>query len=218
GRWLGAALLAAYAVAYAAYLNAMIGPQSIPALVRLAGSLFGRAPLFLFGIAAAWLYDGAGERLRARMAASRLLAAGGGDVALAIVLTALGLLLGWASLGGVLQTEQLPVQAWHLLEGALWTAVVLLVLLAPLRTKPLFCNGATRALGVVSYSVYVVHFPLVMLALAHLRRAHFGSFIRWTPETFVAAAVITTACLTLSTLTYYTIERPFLVRKSKLKI
>ncbi len=212
GRWAAVALAASWAAAYLVFLLGV--PDHHRMLVSL--SLFGRAPLFLFGIAAAAVYLTAGGRIRERAGATPWLRHGGADLLLLAVLVALGLLLRWLVEVGYMRAEGTGLHVWHVAEGGLWTAVLLLVLLAPLRAKPLLCNRASATLGVLSYSVYMWHLPLATFGLRWMRSpAH--PLVQWHADTALAGAVIVLACLALSAVTYRFIERPFLARKARIE-
>src|SRR5262245_18781866 len=207
-------LLAAYGGAYAAVASGWLVPRLEPWF--RAQSLLGRGPLFLLGILAAWLWSRHGEALRGRLAATRWLAIGGADVLLFAVVAALGCLLQWATFRGFMALEVTPEHVWHLLEGVAWTAVLLMVLLLPLRARALVSNPVLARLGVLSYSIYVLHRPVLEYTLSLWRR-----LLPQTPLGWDALAgswfVLTTAlCLGLASLTYRLIERPFLVRKERL--
>ena len=152
-RWVTLALLAGYAATYLAVATGLVLPGIEPWL--RAQSVVGRGPLFLCGILAAWFYRRHGDALRARLAASRPLAAGGADMILAVVFVALALLLRWVNRSGFFPIEQTRWYVWHVPEGVLWTAVVLIVLPAPLRLKAVLSNRGLAWLGVLSYSIYL---------------------------------------------------------------
>ena len=90
------------------------------------------------------------------------------------------------------------------------------------RLKPLLVNRAWAFVGLISYSLYLVHMPVVF----YLRRftirdwpwifpSNQGTWF-WTREALVAASLIVAAAVVLSTTTYFTIERPMLRLKSRL--
>jgi len=106
-------------------------------------------------------------------------------------------------------------QHWHASTGMLWAGVLLLVLLFPLRTKVLFSNPILGQLGVLSYSIYMVHAPLIFLGLTGARRTWPGVFDGWTPRSAALIALLVLAAIGVSALSYRLIERPFLVRKSR---
>jgi peptidoglycan/LPS O-acetylase OafA/YrhL len=208
GRLGGVALGAAWAAGYVVFLLGV--PDHHRLLVSL--SLFGRAPLFLLGIAAAALYLVAGDRIRERAGETPWLRRGGADLVLLGVLLVLGFLLRWLVHTGYMTADASGRHVWHVAEGSLWTTALLIVLLAPLRTKGLLCNRVFATLGVLSYSIYMWHVPLTAVGVRTMRNpAH--PLASWTP---IAGTAIALACLALSSVTYRVIERPFLVRKARL--
>jgi peptidoglycan/LPS O-acetylase OafA/YrhL len=94
--------------------------------------------------------------------------------------------------------------------------IVLLVVLAPLRTKPLICNRVLGRIGVLSYSIYLLHVPLLMFGFGWFRQTGVVPTQGWSGPTIGVTLLLAVACLALATLTYTTIERPFLVRKARL--
>ena len=106
--------------------------------------------------------------------------------------------------------------AWHIVEGALWATVLLLVLLAPLRGKALLCNRAWATIGLLSYSIYLLHLPLLARLLAALNHWLPGRFMGWHRATVLAVPFLSAACIAAAALTYRFIERPFLRRKRRL--
>jgi peptidoglycan/LPS O-acetylase OafA/YrhL len=207
------ALLAGYAIAYLAIATGLVLPGLEPWL--RAQSVVGRGPLFLCGILAAWFYRRHGDAVRTRLAASRPLAAGGADLILAVVFVALAFLLRWVNRSGFFPIEQTQWYVWHVPEGVLWTAVVLLLLLAPLRLKAVFSNRVLALLGVLSYSIYLLHQPLLYFSVGLARRA-FPAMTAWGPSAVLWFTAMTAICVGLASLTYRWIERPFLIRKARI--
>jgi peptidoglycan/LPS O-acetylase OafA/YrhL len=68
---------------------------------------------------------------------------------------------------------------------------------------------------VLSYSIYLIHAPFVLLSLGAIRRAFPGWFDAWSAPTAAVILVLTAGCVALATATYGLIERPFLVRKER---
>ena len=91
------------------------------------------------------------------------------------------------------------------------TVVVLLAVIAPLRLRALFTTRVMTRLGVLSYSIYLIHWPLLIwgggLVLSPLALATGGSAL---PEMYLLAGL----SVGLSAVTYRLIERPFLLRKA----
>jgi len=214
GGALGLALLAAVVVVHGLFLAGVIGARSQAGQVQLADSIIGRAPQFLIGGAAAWLY----LRTRGALpAAPTWWRNGGADLALFGALTALALELEWVMAGGLEHFVTVPFQAWHILEALLWATVLLLVLVAPLRTKRVWANPVLEWLGLLSYSIYMWHLPIAWHVVIGLRHSGVPVPAGWSALGLVAALLIASLCLGLSMLTYRFIERPFLVRKASLR-
>ncbi len=212
-RWLAGALLIGWAIAYVTWMARLWSPATIVGYLRLNASLFGRAPFFLCGMAAAYAYARHGAAITARLAASPLARRGGADCALLTVGLALAALLRWALPLGRVAAR--PLLAWHAVEALLWTAVVLLVLVAPLRMRPLLRHRALIRLGVLSYSLYILHIPVIAPALARLRgTVPLGG---WNRYSLAVAGGLWLVCIACSAITYRLIERPFLTRKDRVR-
>lgn len=210
GRWLLAGLLVAFTVSYVQ----MTGRGFYIFSSNAYTSLYGRLPVFVFGAVAAWIYDRHGESIRRFFAQRSAWRSGGADVLLVAVLVALGMLLQHVAYLGYFVAEA-SWHAWHVAEGLLWAMAVLLVLLAPLRIGSLFDAALLKWIGVLSFSLYLVHLPIIH----YLREALRGRFPRvyegWNPVSFAFVALCIGTALALSTLTYRFIERPFLARKAR---
>lgn len=210
------AALALWAVTYTAFvLQRLPVFHTVHAELRFGLSIIGRAPMFLTGIAAAWLYLHHGDALRRRLANSPVARGGGADVLLLVVLLALGFLLRWLVWVGAGTARQPAFHVRHFIEAPLWGAVVLLLLLAPLRLRAVFSNRFLNRLGVLSYSVYVLHTPVIEFSLRFLRQRD-RSLVGWNLRTALVAPLLCVLCFALAELTYRGIERPFLVRKQRL--
>ncbi len=213
GRKIGAAALVLYLLALALYETRWFGVKTVFGDLTIASSLFGRGPLFLWGIAAAATYLHFGPRLRRRLARIRWLTLGGGDVLLAAVVAMMGLILQWRVAVGPNTTNYPPRHAYHLVEGALWALIVLMVLVMPLKLKSMIHNRVLKHFGVISYSMYMVHVPIILTGFTWLRAGGDKRFLGWQLESVVAAVVLCLATYGVSLLTYRYIESPFLRRK-----
>ncbi len=213
GRIIGSAVLLAWAIAYAV-VTTDDSLLSAGTRFRLNLSLPGRAPAFLFGIAGAWVVLHHGERIRVAMQKQAWLRNGGADLLLLASLCVLGLLLQKVTARGFISAE-ITMSAWHLAESLLWTTVLMLVVLAPLRTRAVISNRLMGILGLLSYSLYLIHEPILFLGLGPLvgRGIPLDIDLNLRIVAFGAAFIL---CISMSALTYRVIERPFLVRKAKI--
>jgi peptidoglycan/LPS O-acetylase OafA/YrhL len=217
GRMAGAALLALYALVYASIVTGRVSMQTIDGELALLNSVLGRGPLFLWGIAAAFLYHTRGDEIRERLARIRWLSAGGADVLLVFALLALAIFLQWVCSIGPTRQMGAADQPWHIVEGGLWAVFLLLLLLFPLRAKWVVCNAAMARLGILSYSIYLVHVPVIRYGLSGARHLlPSWGLVGWHATTGVVVLVLLATCYGIATLTYRYIERPFLARKARL--
>jgi peptidoglycan/LPS O-acetylase OafA/YrhL len=138
---------------------------------------------------------------------------GPADLALIAALCGLGIILRWSLTSGVLRDSP-PFAAWHLPEGLIWMTVLLMLLIAPLRLKPLLNNRVLSGLGVLSYSIYMVHVPLIATAFIILRGTQ-PVLVGWSVRTGALAVALSALCLAVSWASYRLIERPFLTRKAR---
>ena len=215
GTAIGIAFLGIYAVAYTAFSRQIIALASFGAQLRLQATLFGRAPLFLCGILAAVVYRGFGDSIRAALARSAWMRNGSSDILLGGVLFAFGSYLRWETTLGA--ARQAPWFQWlDFVSGAAWSIVLLALLLAPLRLKTMLVNPVMIRLGVLSYSIYLIHLPLMEHVMPFVRETLGVRVLRWEPRAIVPFACVTVLCLGMSMLTYRLIERPFLARKRRL--
>ena len=210
GRLIGLVALLAWAAAYTGVLAHVID-LSLDTRLALAISLPGRPPAFLAGIFAAWVVLRRGDRIRALAERSAFWRNGGSDLVLISVLWTLGLVLRAVTRMGFFPAEN-NWHVWHLAESVSWTLVVLIASLAPLRVRALVSNRALAGIGVLSYSLYLVHGPVLSFFLRPMQATLREDTTLWAGATVVGFA----ACLALSAATYRWIERPFLVRKARI--
>ncbi|MFN8542803.1 MAG: acyltransferase family protein [Candidatus Binatia bacterium] len=217
GRMLGAILLAAVVVAYGLYVTGTVTVPTLEGEWLLGASVLGRGPVFGAGIAAAWLHRRHGERIRACAERVDGRVPWMGELLLLGLLGALGVLLRWMIQLGFLRQGLPPMVAWHVPEGIVWALVLLVVLLAPLRVRWLLCARPLRALGEISYSVFLIHVGVLWAAVRGSQLAVPGRLTGWNAAAFGVVAAATVVCLGLSTLTYRVVEQPFLRRKARFR-
>jgi peptidoglycan/LPS O-acetylase OafA/YrhL len=215
GRRAGALFLLTYGCLYFGVVLGPLRGDDPAAHQTLMLSAFGRGPAFLAGIGAAWLYQRFGSRVQRACAASRWIERGAGDALVLAVLLGLGLLFREVTRLGFFPAEH-GWHVWHVAESGLWAAVTLLVSLVPFRLRPLFTNRALAAIGVVSYSFFLWHYPVLHFLLGGLRSLS-PSVAAGDPFAGIFAVLLVFGlCLALSGLTYRFIERPFLLRKARI--
>lgn len=172
--------------------------------LRFGLSILGRAPVFLAGIAAAWVYVRHGETLQRRLSAIPPLKYLGADLVALSVLVLLAYGLRWTV--SIEPLRRAPAyEPWHVVEALLWAAVILLMLTAPLRLKPLLSNSVLNRLGTLSYSIYLLHVPLFAFALRFLR-GRLDSLVGWNARTAIVAALLCAVCIALAEVTYRCVE------------
>lgn len=208
GRWMCLALVVSYLALYVRTVSGSLSPA-------LWSNLWGHGPAFLIGIGAAWIYERHGAQIRERCARSRVLRWGGSDVALIALALCIGFLLRRVTFMGFYAAEW-TWHEWHVAEAFLWGSILLLTLVAPLRLGMLLTNRLMGTVGVLSYSIYLVHLPILAFVLDRYGFVAPGAHRGWTPA-FLGTVV---ACLALvmlvSSLTYFLIERPLLKRKAQI--
>lgn len=169
-------------------------------------SVFGRGLAFILGCGSAWLYSHARVRrcLEDNVLVNSIFITG---------LLALLMLLGWYGEAGQ-QQARIAFPLFHNLEALLWAVIVLCLLSSRLFAKRLWVNPLMNHFGKISYSLYLVHVPILFYFLYPVRVATSDRGL-----TFLSADVITPVALSLvvswvaAMLCHYLIERPFLQLK-----
>jgi peptidoglycan/LPS O-acetylase OafA/YrhL len=215
GRGIAVAAGVLYAAAYIAFACGRLHLATLPGNNRLVHSFIGRLPLFAYGILAAGVYERYGDIFR-RWAARTPWMRWGGDVVCIAALVLLGSLLRQVVYVNYFELET-HYPEWHLLEGACWTTVLLLLVLAPLRLKSLLSNRVLATLGTLSYSIYLVHVPVLTFGLAAIRARWTFAAAGWDAPAFAAVALLLACVGAISAATYHVIERPMLERKARLR-
>jgi len=113
--------------------------------------------------------------------------------------------------GGWPQESALRI-VWGTVEAALWAAF-LVAYLGFARLVPARASRLIASVGIVSYSIYLLHFVVIYLITVK------GWYLAWVGRP-VIDALLTTALvalpvtLALSALSYHVVERPFLALRS----
>jgi peptidoglycan/LPS O-acetylase OafA/YrhL len=204
---LGAAV--GYGAAYVALAAGYPWPTTVESRTFLAHSAFGQGPLFCFGWLAAGIHRRFGPRLREAAWARRGIA----DGLVLIALLGIALLLRWTLMAG--QFRDLTTELiWHVPEGLLW-AIVLLLVLTPLRLEPLFRNRGLAWVGTISYALYLIHVPVIAALGGAVRSVAPGALVGWSWLTALLVAALTVVCAAIAWGAHVLIERPFLRRKAR---
>jgi len=205
-----------YLALYALFLLQLLQAPTVDANLFLLDSVFGRGWLFLSGIVGGHVWWFHGKQLRDRLARVRPLALGGSDALLLAILAVLSALLQWVAWIGPVAAQNRPNHVWHVAEGALWAGVLLVLLLFPLRGKALLVNPLMRSAGLVSYSLFLIHVPVVTIVLHQLQEARPGQYRTWDASSLLVCGGLFAVCIALSALSYRFVERPFLRLKARL--
>jgi peptidoglycan/LPS O-acetylase OafA/YrhL len=203
-----------------AYLNFALNvwhPDNLESRLILGHSLFGRGVVFLLGISASGIYLLHGDRIRSWLTSVPLARSGLADLVLFGLLIGLDqLLLHYLGKVGYFRAE-IKHHYYHIFEGLILSVFILCILLAPLRLKRLFCNKPLSYLGVISYSIYLVHYPVIYYGYNFLK-THISNAAQTSITASVALAfTLSLITIALSSLTYNFIEKPFLKRKESFK-
>ena len=92
-----------------------------------------------------------------------------------------------------------------ILVGLGFTGLIAACLAAQEKGRSLRLLTLLGPLGGMSYTLYVIHFPLLVLAGGILMRSRGGPL----PETFLWAGLAVVGCLVLAWLLHFVVERPF---------
>lgn len=160
-------------------------------------SLFGQLPAFLTGLGIAVAYHRFGRPVTVGYLTEHVCAAG-----LLVLLS--WLLLPMASVNSIAYMWQAP---WHVLvEALVWGALVWMMLGRSPGCSGLLDNPLTRYLGRISFSLYLVHMPVLQLVLS------LNSALGFWSDLLLASALSVAAALLL----YQLVEKPSLALKKHL--
>lgn len=166
-------------------------------------SVFGRGLAFLMGCGAAWLYH---QRFVRQLLGRRILL----NSTFMLVLAGLLGLLAWYGEVGQLQAR-IDFPLFHNLEALLWAVLLLCLLSAGLLAKGVWVNPLMDHLGKISYSLYLVHVPILFYFLYPLRAS--VRVYEQAPQSteLISAVLLSLGCSwTAAMLCHYCIEAPFL--------
>lgn len=168
-------------------------------------------PVFVIGGMLAWIHSNYRSTITNYASNSRFLSNGGSDLIFFAILLALGVqLLKVARLGGF--GAYINFYDHIAIEAALWALLIAALLYLPLKTKFIWSNPVLAFFGVISYSLYLVHFPVLFFGLQLA-----GKYQASLPDISkpVLSALLLIIATGLSLLTYLLIEKPALNLKQK---
>lgn len=176
---------------------------------KLMGMLPGRWLNFFAGGVGAMLYVNYQGTMKKFWSSVPLL----GDMALLLVLLALAIVLRKSAMMGIFASE-VNFAERHALEGFLWGGVILISVTADnLLLKKVPTLGFFSFIGVLAYSIYLFHSPILFYTLKATKRQlpdYLASY-----ETVIGMGLFILLALVISIITYLLLERPFLLYKRK---
>ncbi len=184
---------------------------------NLKDNIIGRWPCFLSGILLAWFNIGHGSSLRKLTSGAVCKKVFLGDILMVAIIGALIFI-------AVKITHTMGVMVAHVgwfqhyaIEAFLWACFLFVLTNFDLRCRRLFVNPIMDVLGVLSYSMYLLH-PYLLnknIIAPLLSNPNFFMSIDIRGYKYIALFFILTFVFSL--MTYLLIERPFLILKSRLR-
>lgn len=184
----------------------------------LSHTALGRGPSFLAGILAAVVYDRWGADVRDWGARHGRVARLGGDVLMLGAVLAVGKLLQWRVTTSTYLDSETAWPLWRIPESLLWAAVMLVLVVVPMHVKPLFANRLWARLGVLSYSIYLIHTPVLLYGRATTNAWFPDTLQGWNPGSATAVGIMAAFTLWLAVRTHSGIEVPFMRRKARVPV
>lgn len=205
-RWLLLPLLIFGLHAYYTITRSELGAFYFLSAVR--DSILTLWPTFLFGAILAKVHTDFGKHIKDTLHRHSILKRGGADLIIALLICALSFVLYRVSLIGHAKAHTQYFD--HvIIEAFIWTLFIGAILYLPARTKAFFSNPILVFVGLISYSLYLLHAPVIFFSLKILNNIS---------QTFTLTEKLTIgviASVAISTLAYYLIEKPALSFKHK---
>lgn len=168
-------------------------------------SLFGRLPAFAIGIAGAFIYHHYSHKKMHLDNSIRWMC----SLGVIILLVCLGQLLQHSAQLGDFQAER----TWHMrhsYEALCWIGILLLLTMSSPWGKTLLINKFNALMGKISYSIYLIHVPVMYYIIAPIKQSIGEQSYAAAPEAYAAIVAAFVASVAASFLCYQLIELPFL--------
>jgi peptidoglycan/LPS O-acetylase OafA/YrhL len=210
GRAAFAAILLAWSYFY--YQHSIAQPGNIlqPYYSLTTLSIFARLPAFILGMAGCYLFLTYRERLQIW---NKLITVRLGGLGIIIALTLLlGLVLQHSSSMGGLKAERI----WHIkhiYEALCWLGILLATLLTNPIGKGLLINTFNGVIGKLSYSLYLIHVPVLFFVIHPLRTEMGAEAFIDSPYLYLLSITGCILSVLASYVSYRYIELPFLKLK-----
>jgi peptidoglycan/LPS O-acetylase OafA/YrhL len=141
-----------------------------------------------------------------------------GDVLILAAVLAIGALLQWRVTTAAYNDFEAAWPVWRISESLLWATVMLLLITVPMHLKPLFANRVWARLGVLSYSIYLIHEPLLHYGREAMIAWYPDTLPGWGPGSAAAVSIIAALSLWLAERTHRWIEVPFMRQKVRVPV
>lgn len=210
-KWL---LVPIFLFAFICYMQITSSPRTQYFFIRSArDSILALWPTFLCGAILAAIHTRFGNRIKLFCHECRSMRNGGADLTLSMLIFIMAIVL--------LKTAKLSVFVAYLehfghvaIEALLWTMIIAAVLYLPGFIRTLLINKFFTFLGILSYSLYLLHFPVMFFGEKYLRKIPYVATNLSTIEIIIICLV---GGIILSMVTYYVIEKPMLNIKERVK-
>ncbi len=169
-------------------------------------------PAFFCGGLLAWTHNKYAATIKAYFSSSRFFSGGGADLLFYVIVFILAAeLFNVAHFGPMI--AYLDHYDHFTIDAALWALIIAGILYLPLKTKWIVVNPLFTGFGVISYSLYLLHFPVLFFGLRFFSN-HQCSML--CSSKLMSTAILLGLAVGLSILTYNLVEKPILNLKSKL--
>jgi peptidoglycan/LPS O-acetylase OafA/YrhL len=163
-------------------------------------TIVGRIDQFLIGMMAAYLFKDGGLRFKMP-----------GTVLIGFVVAIVGSLFALNKLGGW-ENAAAWKGIWHTYEAILFAGFIVSYIACHSRMHAVY-KRVFSYLGLISFSLYLVHMPILMLFQKHNWISHIAGNIYW--DAMISGIYILPLVILVSTASYHLIEKPFMSYRVK---